>query len=226
MAAVCPVPLGGRGAGAGVVSLHGDLLRQAHQLALREPKRPRQASLRSISASYCGLFHLLIDEAVTLMVTGADRGGLRDSLARAFKHGTMKAVAETFRAVTSQRKSVPVWMAESPSGNSSASRKRLSIFSRPATKRTTTGRDGLHAKKRSIYRVRRDRLSRIGKPCEEPSKLTLSSLLCSPTTICGSKNEAPLGAQPCRPLYCTAMGRSWPPSDDVSLALAGTDQHT
>ena len=60
------------------MSLHGDLLRQAQQLALREPKRPHQASLRrSISASYYGLFHLLIDDAVTLMVTGADRGGLR-----------------------------------------------------------------------------------------------------------------------------------------------------
>ena len=79
------------------MSLQGDLLRQAQQLARREPKRPRQASLRrSISASYYGLFHLLIDDAVTLMVTGADRGGLRDSLARAFKHSTMKSVAENF----------------------------------------------------------------------------------------------------------------------------------
>lgn len=87
------------------MSLHGDLLRQAQQLAHREPKRPRQASLRrSVSASYYGLFHLLVDDAVTLMVTGPDRGGLRDSLARAFSHGTMKVVAEEFsRGSTSSR---------------------------------------------------------------------------------------------------------------------------
>ncbi len=110
-------------------------------------------------------------------------------------------------------------MAESPSRNSSASRKRLSIFSRPATKRTTTGRDGLRAKKRSISMLRRDRPSRIGIPCEEPSKLTLSSLLCSPTTICGSKNEGPPGAQPRRPLSHTAMGPSWPRgAEDVRRA--------
>lgn len=36
------------------------------------------------------------------MVTGPDRGGLRDSLARAFNHGTMKAVAEEF-----SRSSIP-----------------------------------------------------------------------------------------------------------------------
>ena len=38
------------------VSLHADLLRQARQLALREPGRPLQASLRrAISASYYAL---------------------------------------------------------------------------------------------------------------------------------------------------------------------------
>ena len=46
------------------LSLHADLLRQARQLALKEPRRPSQASLRrAISASYYALFHLLVDEA-------------------------------------------------------------------------------------------------------------------------------------------------------------------
>ncbi len=42
-----------------------DLLEQAQHLAQREPKRPKQASLRrAISSAYYALFHLLISEAV------------------------------------------------------------------------------------------------------------------------------------------------------------------
>ena len=79
------------------MSLHSDLLVQARQLALKEPKRPRQASLRrAVSASYYALFHLLVDEATRLMIGGRERSALRDCLARAFAHGTMNRVALQF----------------------------------------------------------------------------------------------------------------------------------
>ena len=46
------------------MSLHGDLLDQASRLAVQEPRRPRQASLRrAVSAAYYALFHLLVDAA-------------------------------------------------------------------------------------------------------------------------------------------------------------------
>ncbi len=79
------------------MSLHGDLLHQARQLATREPRRPQQASLRrAISAAYYALFHLLIDEASSRFVTGVDRAALRHTLARAFAHAGMKDAATGF----------------------------------------------------------------------------------------------------------------------------------
>ena len=79
------------------MSLHADLLRQARQLALEEPGRPSQASLRrAISASYYALFHLLIDEATRRMSSGRDRTALRGCLGRAFVHADMKRVAQQF----------------------------------------------------------------------------------------------------------------------------------
>ena len=46
------------------MALASDLLEQAYHLACREPKRPRQASLRrAVSTSCYALFHLLISEA-------------------------------------------------------------------------------------------------------------------------------------------------------------------
>jgi hypothetical protein len=46
-----------------------DLLAQARVLARREPRRPKQASLRrSISASYYAPFHFLGEEATKLTV--------------------------------------------------------------------------------------------------------------------------------------------------------------
>jgi len=48
------------------MALADDLLEQAHHLAKREPKRPRQASLRrAVSTAYYSLVHLLIS-SVTL----------------------------------------------------------------------------------------------------------------------------------------------------------------
>lgn len=79
------------------MSLHGDLLAQARRLALAEPRRPKQASLRrAVSASYYALYHLLVDEAARRMFAGADRAALRGSVARAFAHGAMKDVARQF----------------------------------------------------------------------------------------------------------------------------------
>ena len=85
------------------MSLHAELLKQAHFLARKEPKKPTQASLRrSVSASYYALFHLLVDEATKLMLAGNVRGPLRDSLARAFHHSAMKQTAVAFT-----RRSIP-----------------------------------------------------------------------------------------------------------------------
>ena len=79
------------------MSLHGDLLQQARLLATHEPRRPKQSSLRrAISTSYYALFHLLVNEAVGLLVAGTDRKSLRNSLSRAFAHGHMKEVAQQF----------------------------------------------------------------------------------------------------------------------------------
>jgi len=79
------------------VSLHGDLLLQARQLATREPRRPRQASLRrAISTAYYALFHLLISEATSRLVTGSGRDRLRHSLGRAFVHSAMREAAHGF----------------------------------------------------------------------------------------------------------------------------------
>ena len=79
------------------MSLQFDLLRQARQLAVKEPRRPLQASLRrAVSTSYYALFHLLVDEATRRMVPGRDRAALRHCLARAFGHNVMRQVAQQF----------------------------------------------------------------------------------------------------------------------------------
>lgn len=79
------------------MSLHKDLLMQARQLAIREPKRPKQASLRrAISTAYYALFHLLIDESSRMLVSGTQRNQLRLCIHRAFQHSDMKAAAVSF----------------------------------------------------------------------------------------------------------------------------------
>jgi uncharacterized protein (UPF0332 family) len=63
-------------------------------LANREPKRPKQASLRrSVSTAYYALFHLLISEA-TLNWKRVER---RPLLARFFEHGKMKSASDKQR---------------------------------------------------------------------------------------------------------------------------------
>jgi hypothetical protein len=75
-----------------------DLLAQAQILARREPRRPKQATLRrSISTCYYAIFHFLIEEATFLLV-GAGHGDsqLRQFAARSFVHGKMKSLCKEF----------------------------------------------------------------------------------------------------------------------------------
>src|SRR5579863_4007092 len=66
-----------------------DLLEQARHLANREPKRPRQASLRrAVSAAYYALFHLLTTETAKNWKRASDRA----RIARIFDHAQMRAV--------------------------------------------------------------------------------------------------------------------------------------
>lgn len=77
------------------VALHDDLLDQANHLALRERRKPKQASLRrAVSAAYYALFHLLVSEGATLMP--AKPTNLRQQARRAFVHGDMKTVCKQF----------------------------------------------------------------------------------------------------------------------------------
>jgi hypothetical protein len=72
------------------VAFPDDLLEQAHHLAKREPKRPRQASLRrAISTAYYALFHLLTTDAVSNWKIASQRA----RLARTFEHGRMKVAS-------------------------------------------------------------------------------------------------------------------------------------
>lgn len=90
------------------MSLHRDLLTQAYHLATREPRKPKQASLRrSASASYYAVFHLLVDAAVRRLVPGRDRVALRNCLRRSFRHATMKKVARQFAAANISDKLKP-----------------------------------------------------------------------------------------------------------------------
>ena len=83
------------------MTLHADLLKQASLLATREPKRPSQASLRrAVSAAYYALFHLLVHDATRLMLRGNARAPIRHTLGRAFRHSTMKTVAQRFATST------------------------------------------------------------------------------------------------------------------------------
>src|SRR5436309_12164217 len=79
------------------MSLADDLRRQARHLATREPRRPKQASLRrAVSAAYYALFHLLVDEATRMMFGGHHtRRGFRHALARGFSHQSMAAACKS-----------------------------------------------------------------------------------------------------------------------------------
>jgi hypothetical protein len=75
-----------------------DLLSQAKHLARREPKRPRQASLRrAVSSAYFALFHLLTEAASRALMPSRPQA-LRDQARRAFTHGDMKNVCRQFQS--------------------------------------------------------------------------------------------------------------------------------
>lgn len=79
------------------MSLSSELLAQAKHLAAKEPRRPRDASLRrAVSAAYYALFHLLTAEASTFLVSGNGRSGLRSLLARGFTHSEMSRASKAF----------------------------------------------------------------------------------------------------------------------------------
>jgi len=81
------------------VSLHGDLLAQAGWLARREPRRPKQASLRrAVSTAYYALFHLLLAEATRVLVSGSSLAPLRPVVARTFGHRPMNDACRSFAA--------------------------------------------------------------------------------------------------------------------------------
>jgi len=71
-----------------------DLLEQARHLANREPKRPKQASLRrAVSTAYYALFHLLGVE----LAKNWKRVAERSTLARMLDHGPMARVCKAKR---------------------------------------------------------------------------------------------------------------------------------
>lgn len=78
------------------MSLPHDLLEQARHLAAREPKKPRQASLRrAISAAYYAIFHLLVSKGVARFSPNRPQG-LRLQMRRVFSHADMKDVCRSF----------------------------------------------------------------------------------------------------------------------------------
>lgn len=82
------------------MSLTTDLLDQADMLAKREPKNPKQASLRrAVSNAYYALFHLLVGDAARLFakVIGRDDDATISRLARTFDHTPIKDVSTGFK---------------------------------------------------------------------------------------------------------------------------------
>ncbi len=79
------------------MSLPRDLLAQARFLATKEPRRPKDASLRrAVSTAYYALFHLLTEEASRFLISGSDRDSLRNLVARGFTHSEMGRTAKAF----------------------------------------------------------------------------------------------------------------------------------
>lgn len=84
------------------MAYHHDLLEQARHLAMRERRRPKQASLRrAMSAAYYALFHFLVNESSALMVGRAPSTAESRHLAgRAFSHSDMYRAAKSFSGGT------------------------------------------------------------------------------------------------------------------------------
>ena len=79
------------------MSFPRDLLDQAWHLSRKEPRRPRQASLRrAVSAAYYAVFHLVVEEGSRTLATGTAFPAARYLLARAFKHSEMNSASKAF----------------------------------------------------------------------------------------------------------------------------------
>lgn len=77
------------------MAFQDDLLEQAGHLTKREPRRPKQASLRrAVSAAYYALFHLLVDGTTRNWKHQAQRS----ELGRAIEHGRLRKACEQKRA--------------------------------------------------------------------------------------------------------------------------------
>ncbi len=78
--------------------LPNDLLEQAQFLVLREPRKPKQASLRrAVSTAYYAVFHLLAASAAA-QASPATPAGLSERIQRAVEHGAMKDAAKRFES--------------------------------------------------------------------------------------------------------------------------------
>jgi hypothetical protein len=79
--------------------LHQDILNLARELVDRNAAAPVAADLRrGISTAYYALYHLLVTEATSRLVTVAS---LRPRIARSFDHKIMKAVCQEYANLTS-----------------------------------------------------------------------------------------------------------------------------
>jgi hypothetical protein len=77
------------------MGLSQDLLDLADHLSRKEPRKPRQASLRrAVSTAYYALFHLLIEDAIKRW---SGHKNSRIGLARAFEHANMDKVSKAFQ---------------------------------------------------------------------------------------------------------------------------------
>ncbi len=75
-----------------------DLVEQAEALAARDPRRPKQASLRrAVSAAYYGLFHEIADRAVASVLSTTDAAGpTGQRLRRVVHHGSVLRTSKWF----------------------------------------------------------------------------------------------------------------------------------
>lgn len=77
------------------MGLSQDLLDLADHLSRKEPRKPKQASLRrAVSTAYYALFHLLIEDATKHW---SGHGNSRAGLARAFEHANMDRASGAFK---------------------------------------------------------------------------------------------------------------------------------
>jgi len=76
------------------MALHDELLALARELVDRNPGAPIAGDLRrGVSSAYYAVFHVLIHEATNCLIAVAS---LRGRVGRAFDHGVMKRVCQTY----------------------------------------------------------------------------------------------------------------------------------